>query len=421
MFEFDVCIIGTGRVGLPLGLSLLDVGHSVVGVDLDEELARIVNSGKMPFREPGYDELVARREFKIQADPSVISRSKSIIITVGTPLHNHIETDLSQIINVLETLGPYLVPGQLVCLRSTLAPGTTSLARRWLERYTEHRVGEGIMLAFCPERIAEGKAFVELRTLPQIIGTEDAPSQEAAHALFSTLAPELMCTDYISAELVKLFNNISRYVNFAMANQFALVADTFGANIYEVRRMANHNYPRSFLPSPGFTAGTCLRKDFGMINEWNPYPDMLLSAWKMNEYIPTFLVQHLLKRTELHNRKVVVLGYSFKRDTDDTRDSLSPKLCRYIQRELPLELRVSDSNLADPIPDAGNGPLKNWDADEALKDADCVFVATNHTEYKDVLMRLAEVRPECWVADIWNETRLDKIFYQARDLRELKS
>ena len=105
-----------------------------------------------------------------------------------------------------------------------------------------------------------------------------------------------MVTDYVSAELVKLFNNIARYVHFAVANQFALVADTFGANIYEIRRLANHEYPRSHIAMPGLTAGTCLRKDFGMINEWSPYPDMLLAAWKMNEFIPAFLVQHLGKR-----------------------------------------------------------------------------------------------------------------------------
>ncbi|MCB9526426.1 MAG: nucleotide sugar dehydrogenase [Myxococcales bacterium] len=412
-FEYDVCIIGTGRVGLPLGLSFMDVGLKATGVDVDPALREAVCGGQMPFHEPGYDELVARGTFQIHGSPEICARSKAVVVTVGTPLHTHIETDLRQIQSVLEGLAPHLRPGQLLCLRSTVAPGTTTFVRKWIERHTDLRVGDTLGLAFCPERIAEGKAREELRTLPQIVGTEDDLSAELAVALFAPLAPEILPTDYVSAELVKLFNNIARYVHFALANQFALVADTFGANIHQIRHMANHKYPRSYIAGPGLTAGTCLRKDFGMINEWSPYPDMLLSAWKMNEYIPAFLVQHLGKRTELHDKVVAILGYTFKMDTDDTRDSLAPKLYRYVQRQLPEAIRVSDHHLPATIVDDRNGELRNWDVDEALNGADCVFIATNHTGYNEALRRLAERQPDTWVADIWNVTRADLMFYKA--------
>lgn len=418
-FDFDVCVIGTGRVGLPLALSLIDVGLSVVGVDLDPRLREAVNLGRMPFHEPGYDALIARRALVVHPSAEVVARSRHLVITVGTPLHTHIETDLSQVRRVLEGLAPHLRPGQLVCLRSTVAPGTTAFCKKWIERHTALTVGDDILLAFCPERIAEGKACEELRTLPQIVGAEDPRSRDAATSLFARLAPEVMPTDFVSAELVKLFNNIARYVHFAVANQFALVADTFGANIYEIRRLANHEYPRSNIASPGFTAGTCLRKDFGMLNEWSPYPDMLLSAWKMNEYIPSFLVKHLMQRAPLHDRVVAVLGYTFKKDTDDTRDSLAPKLVRYIERELPADIRVSEHHLDDPIGDAGNGVLKNWPVDAALTGVDCVFVATNHTGYRAALRRLAERAPDAWVADIWNVGGADQVFYQAGALLRL--
>ena len=329
-FEYEICVVGTGRVGLPLALSFIEVGAQVTGLDVDEALRESVNAGEMPFAEPGYETLVASRQLEISNDPAIASKSGALIVTVGTPLHNHIETDLSQIRSVLETLGPNLRAGQLLCLRSTVAPGTTQFVSRWIDRNTSLKVGEDISLAFCPERIAEGKAYEELRTLPQIVGTEDEKSADRAAALFAKLAPEIMHTDYVSAELVKLFNNIARYIHFAVANQFALIADTFGADIYEIRELANHRYPRSSIATPGLTAGTCLRKDFGMINEWSPYPDLLLSAWKMNEYIPAFLVQHLKQRTEITDKVVTVLGYSFKKDTDDVRDSLAPKLVRYL-------------------------------------------------------------------------------------------
>lgn len=412
--SFDVCIVGTGRVGLPLGLSFLDVGVNAVGLDVDAHLREAVNAGRMPFHEPGYDALVASRRFVVHAEPDIVSQARTIVITVGTPLHNHIETDLRQIQRVLESIAPHLRPGHLLCLRSTVAPGTTDFVRRWLARHTKFSVGQDLFLAFCPERIAEGKAYEELRTLPQIVGAEDPESGALAAALFAKLAPEIMRTDFVSAELVKLFNNIARYVQFALANQFALIADTHGANIHEIRRMANHLYPRNHVAAPGLTAGTCLRKDFGMINEWSPYPDLLLSAWKMNEYIPAFLVQHLSKRTPLHDRRVAMLGYSFKADTDDVRDSLAPKLYRYIDRETPLEIRVSDGYLTDPLPpESGTPALRNWPLAEALAEADCVFVATNHSQYRDALHALAVTRPTAWVADIWNVGGIDQMFYQA--------
>ena len=154
-----------------------------------------------------------------------------------------------------------------------------------------------------------------------------------------------------------------------------------------------------------------------MINEWSPYPDLLLAAWKMNEYIPAFLVEHLKQRSAVHEQVVTVLGYTFKKDTDDVRDSLAPKLVRYIDRELPQEIRLSDYHLPDPLPAEGRGTWKNWDALEACAGADCIFVATNHSGYDTVLRQVAETAPNTWIVDIWNVGGADKIFYQAFDLR----
>jgi UDP-N-acetyl-D-mannosaminuronic acid dehydrogenase len=415
-FEHDVCIVGTGRVGLPLGLSLVDVGLRVVGVDVDPALREAVNGGVMPFKEPGYDELVASRKLRVEATPEVIARAAAVVITVGTPLHTHIETDLRQIQKVLASIAPHLREGQLVCMRSTVAPGTTKLVRGWIERNTSFKVGETIFLAFCPERIAEGQAKRELRELAQIVGAEDERSREMARALWGHLTPDLLDTDFVSAELVKLFNNISRYVHFAVANQFAIIADTFGANIYKIRELANFRYPRSNLAMPGFTAGTCLRKDFGMISEWNAYSDLLLSAWKVNEFMPAFLVQHLRQRFDIADKRVALLGYTFKAETDDVRDSLAPKLLRYIERELPKEVRVCEPHLGDPTDDPINGKVKNWSIQEALDGVDAVFVATNHAVFKDALRGLAAARPEAWVADLWNVTGHGEVFYRAGDL-----
>ncbi|MEK8016080.1 MAG: nucleotide sugar dehydrogenase [Candidatus Parabeggiatoa sp.] len=418
-FEYDVCIIGTGHVGLPLGLSFIEAGLTAIGIDRDTQLRETINSGKMPFYEPGYDALIATQKFQVYEHFEIIKKVHNIIITVGTPLNNHIETDLRQIQQVLKSISEHLTAGQLICLRSTVAPKTTRFIRRWIKHHIALKVGKEIMLAFCPERIVEGKAYQELRTLPQIIGTEDKKSRKMAKSLFEVLTSELLFTNYITAELVKLSNNITRYVHFALSNQLALVADDLGADIYEIIELANYNYPRNHITKPGLTGGTCLRKDFGMLNEKVPYSDMFLSAWKIHEYMPNFLVQHFLKRTKIRNKVVAVLGYTFKADTDDMRDSLAPKLYRYILRELPLEVRISDHYLPNPIKDEHNGELRNWPIEKALVNVDCIFVAVNHTGYDEVLYSLAKKNPNTWIVDIWNVCHINQIFYQASALKGL--
>ncbi|MBU1430751.1 hypothetical protein KKF91_09370, partial [Myxococcota bacterium] len=150
------------------------------------------------------------------------------------------------------------------------------------------------------------------------------------------------------------------------------------------------------------------------------YPDMLLSAWKMNEYIPAFMVEGLQKRVALYERPVAMLGYTFKKDTDDTRDSLAPKLYRYIQRALPSRVRVSDHHLPAMITQDCGDQLKNWPVEAALEGAECVFVAANHSGYAEALRAFAQVHPEAWIADLWNVTEVDKIFYQAKALLEAR-
>ena len=195
-FSHDVCVVGTGRVGLPLALSMIEVGLSVVGLDTDTGLREQINAGKMPFKEPFYDELIERKTLNVSGDSSVIGNARDIVITVGTPLHTHIETDLDQIRSVLESIAPRLKKGHLICLRSTVAPGTTLFVKKWLERNTEFQIGKDLFLTFCPERIAEGKAYEELRSLSQIIGSSDEVSGQRAAAIFSKLAPELVPIKY---------------------------------------------------------------------------------------------------------------------------------------------------------------------------------------------------------------------------------
>jgi UDP-N-acetyl-D-mannosaminuronic acid dehydrogenase len=184
--------------------------------------------------------------------------------------------------------------------------------------------------------------------------------------------------------------------------------------VYEVIRMANENYPRNKIPFPGFTAGACLRKDFGMISEDNPYSDLFLSAWRINEHTPKFLVLQLKKRTELFGKNVVVLGATFKRDSDDFRDSLTPKLIRCIEREAPRSVAVHEPHLGEIIDDWREGyTVRNSPLNEILSSADIVFVALNHSVFERDFDKIYQAVPEgAWFVDIWNVSGNDKIFFQ---------
>jgi UDP-N-acetyl-D-mannosaminuronic acid dehydrogenase len=367
----------------------------------------------MPFHENGCDELIKEVDFHIYGEIKEIAECGNIIITVGTPLNAHIETDLSQVSQVVCEVCKYLKPGHNVILRSTVAPGTTRYIRRYIERATPFSIGKDVFLSFCPERIAEGKALKEIHELPQIIGCEDDESYKRAESLFTKLTNDIMRTDYISAELVKLFNNISRYIHFAVANQFAIVADNFDANIYDIIHMSNYKYPRGIIPQPGFTAGTCLRKDFGMLNENIPYNDLLLSAWKINEFLPKFLVDGILKKTSLTGKKIAMLGYTFKKDTDDTRDSLVPKLIRYVEREVPAAVLVHEPHLGPVIDEK----YENVPIGEALAGADVVFLGANHSVFQDGFADICDgVRADTFFVDIWNVGKTQKIFFQKQEV-----
>ena len=172
--NLKVSIIGIGRVGLPLALFLENLGCKVVGIDKDSEILRDVRKKKMSFDEPGCAALL--KKTKMTISPSIqsgVRGSDYIIITVGTPLYNHIESDLSYIKSVCTDLCGSLKEGQTIILRSTVAPGTTSYLKNFVEDNTSLKIGKNFGLAFCPERLAENQAIEELGLLPQIIGTED--------------------------------------------------------------------------------------------------------------------------------------------------------------------------------------------------------------------------------------------------------
>ena len=218
----------------------------------------------------------------------------------------------------------------------------------YLEKRRSLRVGEDVFVAHAPERIAAGRFLEEISTLPCIIGGVCETSTERAASLFSVFGAPIVRTTPVQAELAKIWTNILRYATFALPNLLMMDCESYGANVFDVIDLINHDYPRGGIAMPGLTAGTCLRKDFAFSEERSHAPGMLLAVSRVNEGVPLFLVEGIKRRIgSLSSRKVAVLGLTFKRDTDDERDSLSPKLIRLLEREL-ADVAVCDPHAATP-------------------------------------------------------------------------
>ena len=412
---YDVSVIGLGRIGLPLALSFADAGLSVLGVDNDTKRLDALRERRMPFKEPGTDELLARVDLDLSSRAADAAQADAIVLTLGTPAMSHIEIDIGAIRAVLDDLLPQLREGHLLVLRSTVAPHTTEFVAGYLEKHRGFRVGEDLYVAHVPERIAADRFMEEIGTLPCIVGGVGEASGERAAKLFEPLGAPIVQTSPVQAELAKIWTNILRYATFALPNLLMMDCERYGANVFDVIELINKDYPRGGIKAPGFTAGTCLRKDFAFSEERSSAPGMLLAVSRVHETVPLFLVDGVKRRLggSLRERRVAVLGLAFKSDTDDERDSLSHKLIRLLEREL------ADVSVHDPVVAT---PTSSFE--EAVSGVDVVIVATNHSAYStpEALRSIAELAGrDCLVVDPWNALGTAQVFAYVAEVAALRA
>jgi UDP-N-acetyl-D-mannosaminuronic acid dehydrogenase len=372
----DVCVVGgCGRVGLPLGIALAARGLSVVLYDIDAAAVGRVNAGEMPFAEEGaapmLAEALATGRLRATTDAAAAGLAEALVVVVGTPVDEHLNPDLGAVPRAIERCAGHLRDGQLVVLRSTVYPGVTALTEKLLAAK-----GLAVDVAFCPERIAEGRAMTELFTLPQIVAARTPRALDRAERLFRHLTDSVVRLEPEEAELAKLFTNTWRYLKFAAANQFWMMANDFGLDFARIRHAVAHDYPRAAdLPMPGFAAGPCLLKDTMQLAAFNRNNFVLgHSAMLINEGLPLYLVSKLEDRFDLAELSVGLLGMAFKGGSDDPRDSLAYKLRKI------LTLKARETLCTDPyVVDERFLPL-----DDVLKRADLLVIAAPHPDYADL-------------------------------------
>jgi UDP-N-acetyl-D-mannosaminuronic acid dehydrogenase len=387
----DIVIIGgCGHVGLPLGISFAKAGKNVVAVDNSAERVAQANEGHMPFADEGADELlpnvIASGKLRCTTDPSVISQAPVVITVIGTPLDEHLNPRFEVYQDLIDEDRSHLRSGQLLILRSTVYPGTTERMARALKNE-----GFDIDVAFCPERVAEGFALKEIATLPQIVSGCTPRAQARAEELFRLLTPWVVPLEPLAAELSKLYTNAWRYIQFAVANQFYMIANDYGIDFYAIHAAMTDRYPRAKgFPRAGFAAGPCLFKDTMQLSSFDNNALFLgHAAMLVNEGLPNYIVRRAARRFDLSKMTVGILGMTFKGDSDDPRDSLSFKLKKNLQVEC-REVLCSDPFLDD----AALTPL-----DETIARADLLFIGAPHSVYKTMDFGSKTV------IDIWNATR----------------
>ncbi|MCL5076962.1 MAG: nucleotide sugar dehydrogenase [Actinobacteria bacterium] len=385
-FTYDAVLVGgCGHVGLPLGLALAKNGMHVALQDISADAVDSVNKGEMPFAEDGADhilkELIGKRIFAT-TNPEVVSEASTVIVIIGTPVDEHQNPEPHKVVQTIKELGAYFRSNQLLVLRSTIYPGTTALIEGVVDS-----LGLCIEVAFCPERIAEGRAMQELFELPQIVSSRTQKGFDRASDLFRVLTGKIVRLTPEEAELAKLFTNTWRYIKFATANQLFMMAENFGLDYETIRKGVSEDYPRAAdLPSAGFAAGPCLLKDTLQLAAFNNNEFFLgQAAINVNEGLPYFIVSRLARKYKLDALKIGILGMAFKGESDDTRSSLAYKLKRV------LRYRAAEVFTTDPYV---RGDRDLLPLEEVLENSDLLIIGSPHVIYRE----LETATP---IVDVW--------------------
>ena len=388
-FSREVCVIGGGgHVGLPLALTFAASGLKTLIYDTNARTVEAIRRGVMPFSEDGAPELLRKvldqGLLDVRETPEQMSECRFLVLVIGTPVDQHLTPSFTGMNRAIDACADHLRDGQILILRSTIFPGISEHIQKNLKAR-----GLDIRVAFCPERVAQGHSLREIRQLPQILSAFDPETLLAVRELFGRFADEFIEMTPMEAELCKLMTNASRYIQFAVVNQFYTIARENGLDFDRILHGCRHNYPRmQGMPGPGFAAGPCLLKDTMQLAAFsrNSFP-LGHAAMLVNEGLPARLVDLAKRDLDLSDRVVGVLGMAFKAESDDPRDSLSYKLRNLLALEARKVL-CTDPYVTDPalVP-----------VETVLADADVLFLATPHRAYREL-----RIPPGKVLYDVWN-------------------
>ncbi|MDP2730369.1 MAG: nucleotide sugar dehydrogenase [Dehalococcoidales bacterium] len=410
-----IAVIGMGYVGIPAAVLLADAGYNVTGIQRRSERSgwRIdwLNEGHCPItNEPELPEVLKRvtesGRFRVTDDYSTIQDADIILVDVQTDIHSDNIPRYEALKEACYGFGRHLRPGKTVIVESTVSPGTTEhLVKPILEQESglKARLPQGFGLCFSYERVMVGRLIHNIREYPKIVGGIDEESVRAAEEMYKSIVKGgVYVTGIMTAEVAKTVENAYRDVQIAFANEVALLCESLGVNVYDVRKLVNglpddpsvpHSNPVRNMHYPGAgVGGHCLPKDTWLLlhgyneyaNSKNSYPASILSdARNLNDWMPVHMVDLLdsaLKEAgkELRGSRICVLGYAFLENSDDPRNSPTVILVR------ELEKRRANYKIHDPFIERDGDFEINQNILEALDGCNAIVLMTGHDEYKSI-------------------------------------
>ena len=415
----NICVIGLGYIGLPTAVMFANSGVHVHGVDINEKAVNMISNKQLHIEENGLQERLEQAIdegfFTVSTTPV---EADVYIVAVPSPINPDNTANLEYIRRATASIVPYLKPGVLVILESTVPPKTVENVMLPELRKSNLTLGEDLFVSHSPERVIPGKIFEELVNNDRIVGGITHESAEMTKALYKTFVQgEIHLTDATTAELVKVMENTYRDVNIAFANELAKIAETIGVDIWEAIRFANF-HPRVNIHSPGpGVGGHCIAVDPWFLVELSPdNADIIHKARLTNDAMPQFVAEkakNILNDMQITNGKVTVLGLAFKGDVDDMRESPSVKVIEALQA---LDIEVASY---DPHIKHVQHPTQKATMEEATQEADILILTTDHTVFKQLSpSTLTTKEPKPFILDTKNA--LDKNKWQQAGFHYLK-
>ena len=381
-------VIGLGYVGVPVACLFAETGFDVVGVDVKAERIDAINAGVSPIegREPGLAELlatvVAEGRLRATAHYADLRACDVVIISVETPVDERHVPHYVALRSALRDLGPVLPSGALVIVESTIAPGTMArMVKPLLEEASAKRINVDFYLGHCPERVMPGKLLANLQGVSRVCGGETPETAQTMIALYRHIVQaDLDPADCITAELVKTAENAYRDVNIAFANEVALICEAVGGNVWKVRELVNKSPGRNMLLPGAGVGGHCIPKDPWLLvyqaQQMGVPVRLIPTARAVNDGMPLHIVALLEDALReagkpLAGARVLVLGYAYLENSDDTRNSPSEVLVAGL-RERGAKVVVHDPYVAE----------YQGDVYAMAEGSDALVVMVGHTDYK---------------------------------------
>lgn len=377
-----ICVLGLGYIGLPTASMFATHGQRVIGVDVNNRVVEVLNQGEIHIQEPGLQTLL---QAGLKSGNLIISQEPRVadafIIAVPTPITPDKRADLKYVRAAAEAIVPFLRPGNLVILESTVPPGTTRNVLAPILSQSGIDPEVDLQVVHSPERVLPGRILVELVGNARVIGGMTRQAAEAARDLYATFVEgHIYLMDATAAEMVKLMENTYRDVNIAVANEFALIAESLGVNVWKAIEMANlHPRVNILNPGPG-VGGHCIAVDPWFLVEAAPgSSDLIASARRMNDRMPQYVAEKVMTLLASTKKpKVAVLGLAYKADVDDVRESPAISVISWLQ-SAGYEVRAYDPYVQEC------GSIDVCDSLEtAVANVDCLVILTDHSAWKSL-------------------------------------